>query len=55
MLHFVMWCNLEDRVNVRVELIGELLEKFKAIKKELGLEHNTEVVRVLIQKYSRFE
>ena len=29
-----MWCNLEDKVNVRVELIGELLEKFKAIKKQ---------------------
>ena len=43
------------RINVRLELTGELLTKFYAIKEELGLEHNTEVVRVLISRYSKDE
>jgi metal-responsive CopG/Arc/MetJ family transcriptional regulator len=40
-----------DKVNVRVELSGELLEKFNAVKQDLGLMNNTEVVRALIKKY----
>jgi hypothetical protein len=43
---------LEDKINVRVELSGDLLEKFAFIKKALGLENNTEVIRILINKYS---
>ena len=44
-----------DKINVRVELTGELLEKFNAIKKDFGLTNNTEVVRALIKKHSRKE
>jgi len=43
---------LEDKINVRVELSGDLLEKFATIKKEMGLENNTEVIRILINRYS---
>jgi len=41
-----------DKINVRVELSGELLEKFNAIKREFGLTNNTEVIRALIKRYS---
>ena len=44
---------MTETVQVRVELTGKLLKEFLTIKDELGLEHNTEVVRVLIKRYSR--
>ena len=39
---------LRDKINIRVELIGEEAEKFMTIKENRGLRNNTEVVRQLI-------
>jgi len=41
-----------EKLNVKVELKGELLEKFLKIKETLGLKNNTEVIRILISKFS---
>ena len=41
------------RINVRVELKGDLVRKFKRIKEELGLMNNSEVIRALINRYSK--
>jgi len=38
---------------VRVELKGDLAQKFRRIKKELGLVNNSEVIRALINRYFR--
>lgn len=35
-------------LNVRVEFKGEMATKFEAIRNYLGLENNTEVLRVLV-------
>ena len=37
-----------DKIDVRVELEGEIASKFLAIKKGYGLKNNTEVIRQLI-------
>lgn len=42
----------EQVLNIRVELRGESKRKFNAIKKKLGLENNTEVLRSLIEKHA---
>ena len=39
---------MSDTINIRLELEGDMAEKFKAIKEKMGIENNTEVVRVLI-------
>lgn len=38
----------EDKIDVRVELEGELADKFQHLKDKFGLKNNTEVVRRLI-------
>lgn len=43
-----------ETVNVRVEFTEEMAHKFKAVKEHLGVENNTEVLRILLNKeYSR--
>jgi len=37
-----------DRVNIRVELNGELAHMFEKLKRLRGLKNNTELVRQLI-------
>jgi len=37
-----------DRVNIRVELNGELAQMFEKLKRLRGLKNNTELVRQLI-------
>lgn len=39
-----------EEINVRVEFIGEMAEKFKKVKDHLGVTNNTEVLRILINK-----
>jgi hypothetical protein len=42
----------EERINIKMVIENEELEKFKTVKKTLGLSANTEVIRALIaQKY----
>jgi hypothetical protein len=42
----------EERINIKMVIENEELEKFKEVKKTLGLSANTEVIRALIaQKY----
>ena len=44
-------CNLmENDVQVRVIFKGKMAEKFKAIKDQLGVENNTEVLRILLNR-----
>jgi hypothetical protein len=43
-------------IHVRLELEGEYAERFRAIKNDLGLKQNTEVIRSLIKNaYSRIQ
>jgi hypothetical protein len=37
-----------DKVNIRIELTGEIREDFERIKKYYGMVRNTEVLRMLI-------
>ena len=42
----------EERINIKMVIENEELEKFKTVKKTPGLSANTEVIRALIaQKY----
>jgi metal-responsive CopG/Arc/MetJ family transcriptional regulator len=43
----------KDKVQVRVEFEGELLEKVDALKKYYGVQSYAELVRVLINEQSR--
>ena len=38
----------EEEIHIRLDLEGELAEKFKAIKRDKGIENNTDVLRNLI-------
>jgi hypothetical protein len=38
----------EEKIQIRIDLEGELAEKFKAVKQDKGLENNTDVLRSLI-------
>lgn len=38
------------KINIKLELDGELLDKFEFIKEKLGVKNNTEVIRVLINR-----
>ncbi len=41
---------------VRLELTGEMLERFRAVKKYYGMKRNTEILRALIaEKYDKLE
>ena len=42
-------------LQLRVPLKGDLLAKFKALKEKYGVENNTEVVRIIINKISQKE
>jgi len=37
-----------EKLNVRVEFKEEMIQKFEAVKKYLGLEINAEVLRLLV-------
>jgi hypothetical protein len=37
-------------LQLRVPLQGDLLEKFNALKQKYGVENNTEVVRILLNR-----
>jgi len=37
-----------EPINVRVEFKGDMVERFEKVKKHLGLEANTEVLRTLV-------
>jgi hypothetical protein len=38
----------EEKIQIRIDLEGELAEKFRAIKRAKGIEANTDVLRNLI-------
>ena len=38
----------EEKIQIRLDLEGELAEKFKIVKREKGLENNTDLLRLLI-------
>jgi hypothetical protein len=38
----------EEKIQIRLDLEGELAGKFKAVKRDIGLENNTDVLRHLI-------
>ncbi|MCZ7394051.1 MAG: hypothetical protein O8C56_12125 [Candidatus Methanoperedens sp.] len=42
---------MENKLNIRVELHGKVLERFKEIQDSLGIENGTEVFRYLISQY----
>lgn len=48
--------NLFNKLLLRVDLDGDLVRKFQAIKKRMGLKNNTEVIRSLInQRYDELQ
>ncbi len=43
-------------VNVRVEFKDEMVRKFETVKKSLGLQNNTDVLRLLVnEKYKEIQ
>jgi len=40
----------KERIQIRLDLEGELAEKFKAVKRKRGLVNNTDVLRLLINE-----
>ena len=42
-------------LQLRVPLKGDMLEKFNALKEKYGVENNTEVIRIIINKLSQDE
>jgi len=40
----------EEKVSIRLDLKGQLAERFLAIERELGFRNHTEVVRYLINE-----
>jgi len=38
----------EEKIQIRIDLEGELAEKFRAVKHDKGIENNTDVLRSLI-------
>jgi hypothetical protein len=45
---------MTEKITIRVELEGEMANKFEAIKREMGIENNTDVLRSLISdEYKR--
>ena len=42
-------------LQLRVPLTGDLLKKFNALKSKFGVENNTEVVRIILNKVSQDE
>lgn len=43
---------LERKIPIRIDFVGEDVEKFEVVKRWMGLKQNTEVVRALIaEKY----
>ena len=37
-----------DKIQIRIDLEGEIADKFRAVKHDKGLENNTDVLRSLI-------
>jgi hypothetical protein len=45
---------MENKTDIRVELEGEISEKFLRLKEKFGLKNNTEVIRrVITEAYDR--
>jgi len=43
----------EETINVRVEFRGEMKKKFEDVKRHLGMENSTDVLRFLVnEKYN---
>jgi len=40
----------KERIQIRLDLEGELAQKFNAVKRKKGLVNNTDVVRLLINE-----
>jgi transposase len=38
----------EEKIQIRIDLEGDVADKFNAIKSDRGLENNTDVIRLLI-------
>ena len=46
----------EENINVRVEFKDEMVSKFETVKKSLGLQNNTDVLRLLVnEKYKEIQ
>jgi metal-responsive CopG/Arc/MetJ family transcriptional regulator len=43
----------KEKIQVRVELEGELLEKVEVLKKYYGVQSYTELIRVLVNEQAR--
>jgi hypothetical protein len=44
----------EEKIQIRIDLEGDVAEKFNAIKADRGLENNTDIIRLLItEAYKR--
>lgn len=39
---------MAEKIDIRMDLEGEIAERFKVVKRWLGLKQNTEVIRALI-------
>jgi len=39
---------VSEKIDIRMDLEGEIAKRFKAVKRWLGLKQNTEVIRALI-------
>ena len=45
-----------EKINIRMNLEGEIAERFKTVKKWLGLKRNTEVIRALVtERYMKIK
>ena len=42
-----------EPIQLRLDLDGELKQKFNKIKQEKGLENNTDVLRLIITEYAK--
>jgi hypothetical protein len=44
----------EEKITLRVDLRGPIVEKFRTVKEHFGLENDTELIRLLIsEEYTR--
>jgi len=43
----------EEKIHIRLDLEGEMAEKFIAVKRDKGLENNTDVIRLLIAEAAK--
>lgn len=43
----------DDEVDIRVQFTGQMAERSRVVKRHLGVRHNEEVIRVLLNKEYR--